>query len=149
MFGLLLLSSLCPRPPMAGGEMGPTVEGIVLRVVDGSTLDARVDGNRTVVGYVGAQAPSAGEACGAEALARNRELAGEVVLLEEDPAYGLDDADRRLYYAYTTDGVLIDLVLVFEGLASAARPDARFGEALAYAEADARAARRGCLWANS
>src|SRR5207249_3250703 len=118
----------------------------VVRVIDGSTLDARMGGSRTAIGYLGARAPAANQTCGPEALARNQELAGTEVMLEEDPAYTLDEIDRRLYYVFTTDGISIDDVLVREGLAYASRPDAHYGPILAAAELDARQAQRGCLW---
>lgn len=125
------------------------VEAAVNRVIDGDSLDAQLLGNRTAVGYLGADAPPSNQPCGPEALARNRELAGARVLLEEDPAYRVDALGRRLYYAYTPEGLFIDAVLVREGLAGAARLDARYGASLAALEADARAAGRGCLWSGA
>ena len=110
------------------------------------SLDARVAGNRTAIGYLGAETPAANQPCGQAALARNRELAGAGVLLEEDETYRFDQIGRRLYYAYTPDGTWIEETLIREGLARAARTDARYGAYLAALQAEAEAAGRGCLW---
>jgi endonuclease YncB( thermonuclease family) len=79
---------------------------------------------------------------------RNRELAGDRVLLEADPAYDYDSVGRRLYYAYTPDGRSIDETLIREGLAQAVRADASHGADLLAAQAEAESAGRGCLWAS-
>ena len=125
---------------------GPSIPATVLRVIDGSTLEVRIADQRRAVAYLGATAPTTTQLCGAAALARNRELAGTHVLLEEDPAYSFDALGRHLYYAYTREGVSIDVTLIGEGLARAVRTDARHGAALTALEADARTAGRGCLW---
>jgi endonuclease YncB( thermonuclease family) len=119
---------------------------MVTRVIDGSTLDAQVNGIRVAVGYLGVDTPPANQPCGQAALERNRELAGERVLLMTDPNYEFDALGRRLYYAFTIEGVSIDEVLVSEGLARAVRTEAVEGSVLQAAEADAAAAGRGCLW---
>jgi endonuclease YncB( thermonuclease family) len=124
------------------------IQAVVSRVIDGSTLDAQVNGQRTPVGYLGAETPPANTPCGMAALARNRELAGATVLLKADLAYDRDRMGRSLYYAYTPDGVWIDQVLVGEGLAHAVRLDGTGGADLAAAEAEARSAGRGCLWSD-
>lgn len=116
------------------------------RVIDGSSLDARVSGNRTLVGYLGARTPNLTEPCGSEAFARNRELVGVTVMVEEDDSYTFDELGRRLFYVFTADGVSIDEALVREGLAYAVRTDAHHGPILQAVEAAAKAAGRGCLW---
>jgi micrococcal nuclease len=146
--GLLVVCTACVSASHPMAEEARLVEGTVNRVIDGDTLDARVREARTVVGYLGAHAPLANEACGPEAFERNRELVGGFVLLEEDPAYEFDDRGRRLYYVYTPEGTFIDEVLVREGLARAANPDGRYAQSLAEAEAQAHADGTGCLWAS-
>jgi endonuclease YncB( thermonuclease family) len=101
------------------------------------------------VGYLGAETAAGNTPCGQVALERNRELAGGRVLLEADAAYEFDTIGRRLYYAFTPDGVSIDETLIREGLARAVRTDAGRGADLLTAQADAEAAGRGCLWAAS
>jgi endonuclease YncB( thermonuclease family) len=127
-------------------EVPAGVDARVTRVIDGSTLDAVVAGVRTAVGYIGAAPPPGNTPCGRAATARNAELAGTAVRLETDPAYEQDSAGRKLYYAYTTEGELIEAVLVREGLARAAGVDGRHGAELAAADAAAQTAGSGCLW---
>ena len=101
---------------------------------------------RVAVGYLGVDTPPANQPCGQVALERNRELVGQRVLLMTDPNYDFDATGRRLYYAFTADGVSIDETLVREGLGRAVRTEAVEGSVLEAAEADASAAGRGCLW---
>ncbi len=131
-------------PPMI--DLGPTPEALVSRVIDGSTLDAEINGVRVAVGYLGVDTPPANQPCGQAALERNRQLVGERVLLMADPTYDFDLIGRRLYYAFTVDGVSIDEILVREGLGRAVRTEAVEGSVLQEAEADAAAAGRGCIW---
>ena len=124
----------------------PTPEAVVTRVIDGSTLDAQINGTRVAIGYLGVDTPPANQPCGQAALARNRELVGQHVLLMSDPNYLFDDLGRRLYYAFTVDGLSIDDALVREGLGHAVRTEAVEGSQLQAAEAEAAANGRGCLW---
>jgi endonuclease YncB( thermonuclease family) len=135
------------RQTDADAEAGMPINATVDRVVDGSSLDTHVAGKRTAVGYLGAETPALNQPCGREALERNQQLAGDGVVLVSDPNYEFDDIGRRLYYAFTTDGVWIDETLVREGLARAGRPDATHGADLAVVQAEAEAAASGCLWA--
>jgi endonuclease YncB( thermonuclease family) len=127
-------------------DYGPTPDAIVTRVIDGSTLDAHINGQRVAIGYLGVQTAPANEPCGQLALERNRELAGTQVLLMSDPLYDFDEIGRRLYYAFTLEGISIDETLVREGLAHAVRTDGVEGSTLSAAEAEAAAAGRGCIW---
>jgi endonuclease YncB( thermonuclease family) len=154
--GVVLLLSVCILCP--ADEQGNTSEHVlptatipaeVTRVIDGDTLDARVEGNRVAVGYLGVRTPALSEPCGSTALERNRELAGSLVFLEEDSTHSVDATGRRLYYAFTADGHSIEEVLVREGLAWAERTDARHGPSLLELEVGARTAGRGCLWGTS
>jgi endonuclease YncB( thermonuclease family) len=147
---VLLLSSALVCQAIDAGPTAPPggapSEALVNRVIDGSSLDAQVGGRRTAVGYLGIETPFPHQPCGAEALARNQELAVIRVLLTEDSTYAFDQAGRRLYHAYTADGVWIEAVLVSEGLARAVRTDAGRGVELPALQAEAAAAGRGCLW---
>ncbi len=133
-----------PRP--VGSQTPPRILAQVTRAVEGDALDTSIDGRRTAVGYLGVDTPSLAARCGPEALARNSELAGTLVQLEEDPLYPLDPLGLRLYYAYTADGRSIDETLIREGLGVAVRTDARYGAALLAVQATAQAGAVGCLW---
>ena len=138
--------SLLPVTSTAQEADNPTPEAQVTRVIDGSTLDAQVNGIRVPIGYLGVDTPPANQPCGLIALQRNQELAGDHVLLMSDPLFEFDASGRRLYYAFTLDGVSIDEVLIREGLGRAVRTDGVEGTALQAAEAEAQAAGRGCVW---
>jgi endonuclease YncB( thermonuclease family) len=125
------------------------IEASVTRAVDGNSLDAHVFGNRTALGYLGAETPPANRPCGREALARNSELVDSRVLLLDDPTYQFDALGRRLYYVFTPDGRSIEAILISEGLARAVRTDASRGAELAALQAEAEAAGRGCLWSQT
>jgi endonuclease YncB( thermonuclease family) len=122
------------------------LDATVNRVIDGMTLDAQIDGTRTAVGYLGIETPAVNQRCGREAMDRNVQLAGAHVWLVSDPFYDLDQQHRRLFYAFTVDGVSIDEMLIAEGLAHAVRTDAARGPDLAAIEAAAQANAQGCLW---
>jgi endonuclease YncB( thermonuclease family) len=127
-------------------DMQPMVVATVHRVIDGSSLDADVNGIRTSIGYLGIDTPPLNAACGREARDLNEYLAGRTVLLQEDPHYTFDEIGRRLYYVYALDGTSIESVLLREGLAVAARVDAWRGEELVLLEDETAALGRGCLW---
>jgi endonuclease YncB( thermonuclease family) len=124
-----------------------TLDATVNQVIDGMTLDAQVDGNRTAVGYLGVETPAPNQRCGREALARNLQLAATGhLLLAADAAYTFDDKHRKLFYAYTPDGISVEETLITEGLAIAVRTDAAHGPDLAALQADSQANAQGCLW---
>ena len=90
--------SPAPAPNLAAATV--LVEATVTRGIDGTSLDTRINGGWTAVGYLGAEVPFPNQPCGEEALACRRELAGNHVLLEEDSAYPFDGSDQLLYYLF-------------------------------------------------
>ena len=120
----------------------------VEQIVDGDTLDVRSAETSIRVRLYGVDTPEQGEVCFAEATQRLTVLAGDVVQLLPD-ARLQDTFDRELRYVYTEDGVLIDEVLVREGYGLAWREDGSKRDAIIAAEEEARAAGRGCLWADN
>jgi endonuclease YncB( thermonuclease family) len=124
----------------------PGIPALVARTIDGDSLDAYIDGKRTAVGYLGAESAPLNTPCGRQAQARNQQLADSSVFLLADPAYELDETGRRLFYAFTADGRLIDAYLIWEGLARASRTDGYYGAYLLALQADAQASSRGCIW---
>ncbi|PZC41572.1 MAG: Endonuclease YncB, thermonuclease family [Chloroflexi bacterium] len=119
----------------------------VLRLIDGDTLVARVDGARQTIRLFGLQAPERDERCYGEASARLARLApvGTPLLLHPGPRN--DDGSRLLRYAFLEDGRSLDATLVAEGLAEAWRRDGQLRDAIVGLESEARGAGRGCLWA--
>ncbi len=124
---------------------------MVTGVVDGDTLEARLDGRVVRVRLIGIDAPEATttvECFGREATARVRALVppGTVVGLEKDVSE-TDRYGRLLRYLWLADGRMLNEVLVREGYAQAATypPDVRYQDRLLLAQRRAREAGAG-LW---
>lgn len=121
---------------------------IVLDVIDGDTIEARVEDRTEIVRYYGVDTPETDEPCYEEAKKRNEELAGHHVLLMAD-ARDRDSGGRLLRYVFTLDGRSIDGSLVAEGLATAWTQDGHYRDALLALEEEARGEGRGCMWGES
>ena len=117
----------------------------VVNVIDGDTIDVRIDGRTERVRYYGIDTPERGDRCFGAATDRNEALAGETVLLLAD-ARERDSFDRLLRYVFADAGESIDARLIAEGLAVAWRADGAYRDALVSLEEEARAADAGCLW---
>ncbi len=140
-------------PPAAAS---PTPSGLqqalVVRVVDGDTIDVLIGGEKMRLRYIGVDTPETVDprrpvGCfGKEASARNRELVeGKTVGLEKD----VSETDRygRLLRYIWLDGRMVNARLVEEGYATASTfpPDVRHAELFATLQAQARDQKRG-LW---
>jgi micrococcal nuclease len=117
----------------------------VVHIVDGDTIDVRIDGREERVRYYGVDTTERGEDCFSEATDRNEALAGERVLLLPD-ARERDRYGRLLRYMFTEDGRSIEAQLIAEGLGHAWREDGAYRDALVALEGEAEAAGVGCLW---
>ena len=105
----------------------------VIRVIDGDTLDTSVG----TVRLFGVDTPESGQRCAKEATERLRELADDVVRLEDGPRL-TDPFGRKLAYVYAQDGISIDAVLISEGLATAWTRDGQHRDYLVGLEQEAR-----------
>ena len=111
-------------------DSGPTAaagEGVVVRVIDGATVDVDLDGTRERVRLIGVDTPESVaperpvQCYGVEASDRTRSLLpeGTVVRLERDEV-GRDQYDRLLAYVYRAeDDLLVNLDLIEGGFADA------------------------------
>jgi len=154
--------SLVPsRPPgsvaaAAIAPIGALQEARVVRVSDGDTIEVEVDGERTLLRYIGLDAPEIEgpyadvEWLGPEAAQANRNLVdGQTIFLERD----VSDTDRNgrlLRYVWLGDGaawVMVNRELVRLGLAEAHdyEPDTLYSEILFKAQREAELAKAG-LW---
>lgn len=130
------------------GHGSITVQGPV-RVIEGDTLELNIDGRRFGVKIIGIKAPEGNTACGREAIAATEQLVAEGIFLDEDLALpSFDGRLLRLYQLRTAAGVPLAAELARAGLARTepSHKGARDLPDVAAAEADARAARRGCVW---
>lgn len=117
----------------------------VLSVVDGDTLEVLWRGQPKKLRYYGVNTPERDQPCYDVATARNRALAGGAVRLAFDERRE-DKYNRLLAYVFTDDGRSIDAALTAEGVGRAWRRDGAWRDRIVRLEAEARAARRGCLW---
>ena len=147
--------ALTATAPTAGAG-SPTPSGLqqalVVRVVDGDTIDVLIGGEELRLRYIGIDTPETVDprrpvGCfGKEASARNRELvAGKTVGLEKDVSE-TDRFGRLLRYVWL-GGRMVNARLVEEGYASASTfpPDVRHAELFAALQSEAREQGRG-LW---
>jgi micrococcal nuclease len=129
------------------------VQALVVRVVDGETVEVDGAAGRAAVRYIGVDAPETTPlnqpvGCfGREASNRNRELVeGRTVFLEMDVSE-TDQFGRLLRYVYLEDMQMVNELLIAEGFALArpSLPDMKHQDRLGAAQLQARNAGRG-LW---
>ncbi len=129
--------------PMVSG--GTKTTPPFVRVLDGRSFETTLDGSQVDVVIVGIDVPPGSSACGAEATRQLTALAQGGLTLEEDSTIKFDALHRFVYSARTRDGRVVAEELVKAGVAKVngtGEPRHRYTAA----EADARAAQRGCLW---
>ena len=147
--------SLAPTPTSAPLAACPATRPTnatpaqVTHIVDGDTIDVRLNGNSYRVRYIGMDTPERGQPGYSEATARNSQLvSGKTVYLEKDVRetgpYG-----RLLRYIYLDDGTMVNQRLVVEGFAQVATypPDTKYVDCFRQAQTLARDAGLG-LWSN-
>jgi micrococcal nuclease len=152
---MLLSGASCTWFDDDGSGPLPAGHGVVAHLVDGDTLDVRIDGSVERVRLIGIDTPESVaedrpvECFGPEAKDRLAELlpVGTQVRLERD-VEARDRYGRLLAYVFRAgDDLHVNLALVADGYAEARRYEpnvARQGE-LDAADAEARADQRG-LW---
>ncbi len=156
-------SLLAPTPVATAGAwpdrpQGATESASLVRVVDGDTIRAVVDGVEQRIRYIGMDTPESVapgtlvEPFSLEATAENqRLLLGGELILERDISE-VDRFGRLLRYIWirrpTGEHTFVNLELVLRGYAQVATypPDVRYADVYLAAQREAREAGRG-LWA--
>ena len=99
------VSALDQQSAQPGGapapRSGPFQPAGLVRVVDGSTLEASIDGKRAGIGIVGIDAPAYGTPCGDAARAQLQSLVGRGAVFRDVPGIVLDSRKRRMYQVST------------------------------------------------
>jgi micrococcal nuclease len=139
------------RPGVVGPTSAPAgwARGEVVRVVDGDTIEVRLEAGTTeTVRLIGTNSPEGGECYANEATSGLADLIdGEMVYLEPDLT-NRDQFGRLLRYVWTTDERLVNAVTVEEGWALAREypPDTARSAQLESAQNRASSSGAG-LWA--
>jgi micrococcal nuclease len=143
----------------ASGTTGQAPAGdtyAVVRVVDGDTISASIDGKTETIRFIGIDTPEtvdprkAVQCFGKEASDTTKKLlTDQRVMLEKDPSQGeRDKYGRLLAYVYRADGLFVNQYLVEQGYAHEYTYNApyKYQAQFKAAEAQARTLGRG-LWA--
>lgn len=132
-------------PPVGNGSVIVGDSATVTQVIDGDTIDVRINGTEYRVRYIGVNTPERDEACYSEARNANVALVqGQMVTLVRDVSE-TDTFGRLLRYVYV-NGVNVNAQLVAQGFAEAVEypPDTAQTASFRELEAQARAANLGC-----
>src|SRR5690242_10151761 len=150
-FSVLLigLAAVLLAIPLASAQAPPPGSGPItyqgfIRIIDGQSLELRIDGKQIAVRVIGINAPQGNTPCGVEAKNAHKGLLQGGVHLEEDTTQYLDNRLRRLYYAYTLDGRSVAKELVGQGVAVPDGTGRELADLLA-AQRDAQNQNRGCV----
>ena len=120
---------------------------VVTHIVDGDTIDVRLNGQNFRVRYIGMDTPERGDFFYDEATEANRRLVAEQRVTMVKDVSETDRYGRLLRYIYLEDGTFVNAELVRQGYARVATfpPDVRFQELYITLEREARETGRG-LW---
>ena len=138
-------SATATPPPFVHPNVNLLDEATVVDIIDGDTIDVRLNGEVQRVRYYGIDTPEQGEDCYDEATERNRELVATTVRLQAD-ARNRDKNGRLLRYVFTEGGLSVDASLISEGLAEAWTEDGTYLRRFTALEQFARDGKIGCLW---
>ncbi len=140
--------------PTGAAGLSGSFEYVVVRAVDGDTIDVRPAAGGAVirVRLIGVDTPETVDprrpvqCFGNEAARFTSRLEGKLVRLEFD-VERTDDYGRTLAYVYLSDGTFFNLLLVQEGYARpyTVPPNVRYAELFVEAARVAREEKRG-LW---
>ncbi len=122
---------------------------MLVRVIDGDTIDVELEGERLRVRYIGVDTPEStiSQDCfGEEATQRNAALVSAGVVQLEKDVSETDRYDRLLRHVWA-DGILVSEALVRDGYARVTTypPDEKYAERFLAAEEEARNEGAG-LW---
>ncbi len=141
---------LAPQPTLLTLPPGFSLDSLqraeLEEIIDGDTIDVRIDGRKLRVRYFGVDTPERGDRCFREATDRNEQLLGKTVLLLLPDARTEDSFGRLLRYVFLEDGTSVDATLVAEGFGWAWTQDGLYRDQIVQLEDAAEAAARGCLW---
>jgi len=123
-------------------------EAVVVRVIDGDTIEVDLKGELIVVRYLGIDSPERNKCYSDEATAKNKALVGgKIVRLEKDQT-DKDAFGRLLRYVFLDEeNIFVNELLIQEGYAEVydSKKDIKYQLPLSLSEIDARDGKKG-LW---
>ena len=148
LLAILIFAASCTissgtSPGNSGGVAGESAR--VTRVIDGDTIDVRINDISYRVRYIGVNTPESDQVCYDEATDANAALvSGQTVTLVKDRSE-TDQYGRLLRYVYVGD-TFVNASLVRDGWAESVEypPDTARASEFRGLERDATAANRGC-----
>ena len=143
LFAVLLAtgSTRAQAPPPGSGSFD--LEGFV-RVIDGDTLEAYINGRQSGIGIIGIRVPMGNTPCGKAASNLLESAISRGLRLEEDLNIPYDARKRRMYYVKLPNGRSAAVEMAFAGFALPTGQGIE-AEEIAAAAADAAANHRGCV----
>lgn len=139
-----------PLPVFGEAPQGPTVEALVVDIVDGDTIKVDIDGVVYPLRYIGIDSPERGLPHADEATAADQQLVGGATVLLEKDVSDTDRFDRLLRYVWLAQGtgwllVNRELVRLGDAVAKAYPPDTEYQSLFDGAQVEAMAAALG-VW---
>lgn len=139
-----------PTPAFGEGPQEPTVEAVVVEIVDGDTIKVAIDGVVFPLRYIGIDSPESGLPHADEATAADERLVGGSTVFLETDVSDTDQFDRLLRYVWLAQGsgwllVNRELVRLGAAVAKAYPPDTTYQALLDGAQIEALAAGVG-IW---
>jgi micrococcal nuclease len=139
-----------PTPVLGEAPQGPTVEALVVDIVDGDTIKVEIDGVVYPLRYIGIDSPERGLAYADEATAADQTLVGGATVFLEKDVSETDRFDRLLrnvWLAQGTQWLLVnrELVRLGDAVSAAYPPDTKYQALLDAAQVEALSAAVG-IW---
>ncbi len=115
-----------------------------MRVIDGDTLEAYINGRQSGIGIIGIRVPMGNTPCGKAASNQLESAVSRGLRLEEDLNIPYDARKRRMYYVKLPGGLSAAIEMARAGFALPTGQGIE-AAAIAAAAAEAAASHRGCV----
>jgi micrococcal nuclease len=93
-----------PLPVLGEAPQGPTVEALVVDIVDGDTIKVEIGGTVYPLRYIGIDSPQVGLPYADQATTADEQLVGGATVLLEKDVSETDRFDRLLRYVWLAHG---------------------------------------------
>ncbi len=134
-----------PAPSIPGNVPDGALQAVLVKVVDGDTIDVTIGGQELTVRYVGIDTPERGEPGYKAAAAANQALLGSGSLWLAQDKTDKDRYGRLLRFIYTDQGVFVNEQMLAQGWAQPLefKPDVTLAVEFRKLATEAAQAKRG------